>query len=272
MSKRKRSSKDPMKKYSKKGRFQAGEVATLDTFRNHAEVKWADVSGDVLNPGVAGIPTSVGATLLNSIQEGTGPTQRIGRKIFCKNIQMTGMWCRNPLASASQLYPEHMVYYAIVYDRQPTGTKPLLSDIYRSVDTGGNAQTIGFVFKNLLNDQRFLILKKDGFFVPQTVPGDNNDFWDVAVLNGAGTASGGSWAVGAAPMNKEKGCSPMFEMFLPVNQETTFNSSVATVGSIATGALWIYTWCQPNVGVDEDHFETPPLMLNFSFRLRFEDK
>jgi len=267
----KRKAKDPMRKYSKKGRFQAGEIATLDTFRNHAEVKWADISGAELSPGTAGIATSVGFAILNGIAEGTGPTQRIGRKLFCKNIQLTGMWCRNPQANASVLFPEHMVYYAIVYDRQPTGTKPLISDIYRSIDTGGSAQTIGFVHKNLLNDQRFLILKHDGFFVPQLVPGDNDFFWDVLKINGAGDAPGGNWAIGAAPTNKGKS-SPMFEIFLPINQETTYNNSTSDIGSIATGTLWLVTWSQAQVGVDEDVMETPPLHLNYTIRLRFEDK
>jgi len=271
MSKRKRTSKDPMKKYSKKGRFMAGEVATLDTFRNHAEIKWADVSGAKLAPGPAGIPTSVGFQILNGIREGTGPTERIGRKIFCKNIQLSGMWCRNPLASANNIYPEHMIYYAIVYDRQPTGTTPLISDIYRSVDTAGSAQTIGFVFKNLLNDQRFLILKHDGFFVNQLIPGDNDFYWDNLKINGDGNASGDSWAQGSAPCNQGKS-SPEFQIFLPVNLETTFNNSTADLGSISTGALWLVTWCQAYVEFPETSLDPPPLLVNYTFRLRFEDK
>jgi len=260
-----------MKKYSKKGRFMAGEIATLDTFRNNTEIKWADISGQVVKPGIATHDGAVGKDVLNCLQEGTGPTQRIGRKVFIKNLQVTGMWARNPQASANAVYPEHAVFFCIVYDRQPTGAIPLLSDIYRSVDTNGNSQTLGFVHKNLLNDQRFVILKHDYFFVPQLVPGDNESFWDVSKTNGAGEASGNSWAFGASPLQEGK-IAPILDFFLPINMETTFNAATPLVGSIATGALWLYTWCQPDLNVNEDQFDNPPLQLTYSFRVRFEDK
>jgi hypothetical protein len=249
--------------------FSQARRNEMSVFRNTPEIKWADVGMQETAPGNPDqTTTGIGFSLLNGVAEGTGPTQRIGRKIFMRNIQITGMWKRNPEADADFIVPEHTVNWAIVYDRQPTGAKPAFTDIFEIVDTDGATQSSGFVFKNLFNDQRFLFLKHDKFFVPQLIPGDNSNFWDLSAINGAGTASGFSWATGFGPGNNGRS-SPCMEVFLPINMETNYNASTSAVGSISTGALWLVMWSAVAVGVATDPM---PLHLLYTFRLRFEDK
>lgn len=250
--------------------FSQARRNEMSVFRNTAEMKWADVGSAELAPGdpQIGGGASVGYALLNGVKEGTGPTQRIGRKIFMRNIQMTGMWLRNPFADANHIFPEHVVNYAVIYDRQPTGVVPAFSDLYECVDTTGATQSDGFVFKNMFNEQRFLFLKQDHFFVPQLIPGDNDYFWDAQAANGAGIAAGFNWAQGFAPGQNGRSA-PCFDIFLPLNLEAMYNAATEDEGSISTGALYLVTWSAVRDGNTEDPM---PLKLLYSFRLRFEDK
>lgn len=250
--------------------FSQARRNEMSVFRNTAEMKWADVASAELAPGDAQVAggASVGYALLNGLKEGTGPTQRIGRKVFMRNVQLTGMWLRNPFADADLVFPEHTINYAIIYDRQPTGTIPSFSDFYECVDTLGNTQSSGFVFKNLFNEQRFMFLKQDHFCVPQLIPGDNDYFWDISATNGLGVASGGNWAGGFAPGQNGRSA-PCFDIFLPINLETMYNAATEDEGSISTGALYLIAWSAVH---DGNALDPMPLKLLYSFRLRFEDK
>lgn len=93
-----------------------------------------------------------GVLLINAVPNGTGVTQRIGKKISLKSVQL-----RCYVRSDGPTFVAGHGYVAIVYDRRPQGTLPGRDSIYN-----------GFDPVSMSNDQwsgRFKILKRWDFDV-----------------------------------------------------------------------------------------------------------
>jgi len=71
---------------------------------------------------LTGVLTTV--TLINPIAQGTGVTQRVGKKVVMKGLQFRGE-SRNVGPTAGRVRQAYM----IVYDKRPTGTLPAITDI-----------------------------------------------------------------------------------------------------------------------------------------------
>lgn len=88
-------------------------------------------------------------TLLATIPQGTSVNQRVGKKIVYKSLQCRGYVHNDTTA----VYNDCAII--IVYDRQPTGSLPAITDI---LDTAN-----AISFNNDANSDRFKILKRMDF-------------------------------------------------------------------------------------------------------------
>ena len=68
--------------------------------------------------------TTTTVILINPIAQGTGVTQRVGKKVVMKGLQFRGE-SRNVGATAGRVRQSYM----IVYDKRPTGSLPAITDI-----------------------------------------------------------------------------------------------------------------------------------------------
>jgi ABC-type molybdate transport system substrate-binding protein len=93
-----------------------------------------------------GFDTTGSITLLATIAQGASVSQRIGKKVVLKSLQMRGTM----YSAASTTIAD--AAYIIVYDRRPTGTLPNITDVLDSNSP--------FAFNKDDNAGRFKILKR----------------------------------------------------------------------------------------------------------------
>lgn len=112
---------------------------------SRAESKFIDV-----NLSAVDVSTTTSATLLNGSIPGTGPSNRIGRKLVMTSIEIKA---RNYVIGGAGVDQSHRVL--LVYDKQPNGVALTAADVL------DNATTIGL--KKLDNRGRFTILMDKHF-------------------------------------------------------------------------------------------------------------
>lgn len=184
--------------------------------------------------------TASGIVLLNGIQAGTGFFNRVGARIEMKNLHIRGSIINATTAVSDQ------IRLLVIYDRQPVGALPVISDILQSRDQAGTAATTGSSEINLDNRDRFSILRDYECYVP-------------SVTNTAGVLTNGP---------NFPGMDDSFDVnvFIKLKGLGTHYKSTAnptTIADIATGAL--YAAFVTN-GTDS------AWQANVGFRLRFNDK
>jgi len=185
-------------------------------------------------------PNSASAIyLLNGIQTGAGFYNRVGSRIEMKNLQLNGFL--GPNSAATSTTPTNL-RVLIVYDRQPTGALPVISDILQDRDQLGAASTGGLSHINLDNRDRFSILRDMRWAVPTVTAG---------VVTGVAPGVGDTWTVNV--FMKLKG--------LGVHYKSSTNP--CTIADIATGALYAAFVAETN---DSDW------VMEAGFRLRYDDK
>lgn len=108
-------------------------------------------------------------TLLNTVPQGAGTSERVGKKIALKSLQCHGYLYNNATATVND------TMYMIVYDKRPTGTLPAITDILVSASP--------VAFNNDTNSGRFRILKR----IDETIVGSAANQW------GAKSAVGADW-------------------------------------------------------------------------------
>lgn len=84
--------------------------------------------------------------LLNTVPQGAGQSQRVGKRIALKSLQCRGNWANGSTAVLNDCA------LLIVYDKRPTGVLPAITDILVTA----NARA----FNNDTNSGRFRILKR----------------------------------------------------------------------------------------------------------------
>ena len=102
--------------------------------------------------------TTGSVTLIATIPQGAGTSERIGKKVLLKSLQCHGQLVSNTDTSLTN------VGYLIVYDSRPTGNLPAITDILEDIDPGS--------FNNDDNASRFQVLKRvDEVLVGSTTAG-----------------------------------------------------------------------------------------------------
>lgn len=148
----------------------------------------------------------VGMTELNCVAQGSTSYNRIGTKILIKNIQFrctTQQIGSGPTQSCAR--------FMLVYDHQPNGAFPGLTEILADNISGNTLFTSGV---NMSNRSRFIVLRDK--IVNYEVNGDSG-----AVID---------W-------------------FVKTKLETQFKSSTNTIGDITSGALYFIAFANSSSAV-----------------------
>lgn len=103
--------------------------------------------------------TSGSVTLLNDIVGGVTNKDRIGNRIWLKSLQIRGMAYLNTAANNCDCF------FAVVYDKKPTGALPLIGDILSGPVAG---VLMPHRLNNVDNEGRFEILKRVDFVLTKT--------------------------------------------------------------------------------------------------------
>jgi len=157
---------------------------------------------------------------LNYIQEGAGFYNRIGRRIRMKSVFITG----NLVASGNATGAGTAEYLRLmlVYDRQPNGNNPGVSDVLADYGQDGNTTTTSYSKTNPNNFERFAILRDERVAIP---------------INGTGGTTQQYNSIVGEQCNK-------FTWFVKLKDLETHYKSTSTpttVGDIATGHLFLMT-------------------------------
>lgn len=131
-------------RYAKKyGMPQSKKLAALTRkvarLSNPSEKHYKDVS----NAGYV-LDGTGSVTLLNTVVQGVGDSQRVGKKWKMSNLEIIGSMTNGSTAVRND------IRWAIVFDKRPTGSLPTIGDVY----TGIGPQ----YFTNKANEDRFTIL------------------------------------------------------------------------------------------------------------------
>lgn len=143
--------------------------------------------------------TTGSVTLIPTIAQGSTVNQRIGKKAILKSLQIRGTVYNGSTTSTSDCA------VLIVYDRQPTGSLPAVTDILDSANSRS--------FNNDVNSDRFKIIRR----------------WDFELIGASGTPTTGLEAMSA-------------DAFVSLNLPIQFKAvGTGAINDIALGALYLVT-------------------------------
>lgn len=114
-----------------------------------------------------GQDTTGSVTLIATIAQGASDQQRIGKRAAYKSLQIRG---REAAGTAGSI---NIGGWAIIYDREPTGSLPAVTDILVSI----NSQS----FNNDTNSDRFQTLRRSvrTFIGNTTTPATGHEQWTI---------------------------------------------------------------------------------------------
>jgi len=95
--------------------------------------------------------TTGSITHLSVIPQGASVNQRVGKKVLLKSLQCRGQVTNGATATTND------IAYLVVYDKRPTGSLPLITDILNTADSTS--------MNNDANSGRFQILKRGDFYL-----------------------------------------------------------------------------------------------------------
>lgn len=188
-----------------------GEVKSVDTtFANAA-------STGVNNGSLSQTPLTL---VLNDVVPGSQPWQRVGRRINIVSIQVKAHIL--PLSGALTGANAATIRVCLVYDKQPNGAYPLLTDIFNNRMADGNTNGASLALLNPDNTRRFRLLRDWHFNVNQ--------------LSNSGFALLDSTESTALELSFYKKCN------LPVQ----FDADAQAITSIEQGALYFIGYDSSN--------------------------
>lgn len=174
---------------------------------------------------------------LNGTKVGSGFFNRIGRKIHMKsveirlNIRPSATAATQPTL-AGQRFPQFRLM--IIYDRQPNGAKPTVSDILQCVDFNGAASATPDLLDqiNMVNRERFTLLRDK----QMTCAPIGSDWHPIYGLWPAYPAENFVIAdEGLAAHNQH--------LYIPLmDLVTEYKDSTGSYTDITTGTLWMLLW------------------------------
>lgn len=192
-----------------------------------AERKVIDVNTATYNCNTTG-----SVTLLNGVAVGSDYTDRVGRKIRMKSVYVRGIVGHESIPT-SGFSNQEICRMLIVYDTQTNGSVPALTDILKEATSLSQL--------NLNNRDRFKVLVDKQYSVAPYL-----------------TIQADAIAVSGSPTNYS------VKKYKKLNHEVIFNGTASTVGSIATGALWMVWVGSTSADAGDPH-------ASVSVRVRFED-
>lgn len=218
MSKRTNYSGEPKGKRTKAAYRAKPKMNYEQLQKNSGEKKGVD-----LPLGVAVISTTNtngAAFTLNLVEPGSGSYNRVGRKIFCKSIRLTGFgqYTAAPVTTTFDLLGNTM-RMVVVWDKQPSGTLPTFDDVFGVTLQDGTEQSQFLAPPRYDNMSRFQVLR------------DKVIDCNPQLLN----PSGGSTNLNRMAFH--------FDEYIKLGNRTTVysgQSSPCTIADISSGALYVY--------------------------------
>lgn len=180
------------------------------------------------------------------VSAGTAYTDRIGSRVSWDWLHLRG--AMNFLAPAGSAAGQaYIIRLAIVYDRQPTGGRPLMSDIYSLHP--GSSDTLDFA--TVENMDRFLILKEK-FWV---FPGNSGATW-------ATPSFVPPWAT--VPMGSDM----MVDWKIDLKGlETIFGGGIdGNENNTRSGQFYMVRWCNNSISTTGN-----PCIITYACRMKFSD-
>lgn len=178
---------------------------------------------------------------VNLTIEGSGPSQRIGRKINMKSLRIRGWldWVNS--------YDSKNIYrLVVVYDRQTNGVQPAFNTVFQNIDTSGTFTTNILSPLSVNKTDRFIVLADEILYMASE---------NASSTGGLATDQ----VVGLYdPMSTLRN----FDRYIKLNQEVQYQASTGVVGDISAGGIYIYFKC---------HEDPPALHFYCNTRLRYID-
>lgn len=200
-------------------------------------------SCDVVSASVA-VSTTAQFILLNGVQEGSSFYNRIGRRISMRSLHLK--FTLAPSGNGAGV--GETLRFMVIYDRQPNGAAPAISDLLLDYDNTGATGTTVKSGMNMNNSDRFVMLRDKILQIPN---------------NGAAVAlSAGQEAI--MDQFEEKGDFNWFVKLRGSEVHYKATSNPAVIGDIATGALYFVTYS--NIAVATSGYNATYLA-----RLRYSD-
>jgi len=137
-------------------RHQGGEVKSLDT---------VSPAANATASAVWPINTTAQISILNAVTIGSSMWNRVGRKVSMKSVYVQGfITASGNNATVSDQFARIM----IVYDKQPNGALPSISDVLQDQTNGAGDQhqTTPFSGLNLNNRDRFEVIADERLYLP----------------------------------------------------------------------------------------------------------
>jgi len=94
-------------------------------------------------------------TTLNAVPQGTGDSQRVGRQITIKSIEMTGVI----QSDQTGLSPDTVAIW-LVLDKQANGANPTVAQVVAPDPVDDTVPSLPIAHPNLENSDRFVLLRK----------------------------------------------------------------------------------------------------------------
>lgn len=132
------------------------------TYRARKEIGYVDLAASTYNCDTTGT-----ITLLTTIAQGAGITQRVGKRVSLKSLQCKGRIYAGSAGVIAQ------ADYIIVYDKRPTGTLPAITDVLNTASS--------YSFNNDANSGRFVTIKRGAFTLigNSTTPSTGCESYDI---------------------------------------------------------------------------------------------
>jgi len=162
------------------------------------------LAGSELNPD--------GSLVINSVPEGTGPSERNGRICWFSACYIRGLVTFPAVANGASPNLPGMVNIWLIQDMQTNGATYNAEDVFQQ-RTESELEVVPF--RNMEHLQRFRVL------------GHTSVKWDT--LGGAGTSTSSDWNGQVLP----------FQLNVPLAMKTVYTGTGATIGTIIDNSLHV---------------------------------
>lgn len=189
------------------------------------EMKQVDLNLTTVTINSSGSPSF---TLINGVAPGTAKYQRIGNKIQPAFLDLQMFIVNNSTTNNINFK------YALIYDRQPTGTMPTYSDIYQNVNAAGTTSSTILTGRNMDTTDRFLTLASEDILFPAQA-----------------ASAGGMYTKLVRCIRSMRGLAQQFK------------GSDALLGSISTGAVYLLMFAATDA--------SNTVTVNFDCRFKYHD-
>lgn len=141
--------------YAKRGYLRTGGFySSAKDMADGKELKFSDEFNNFGNGNVIVTGNIVSNSLVNEITQGTGPSERIGRKIMVKSLYIQFTMLMNSISTANDA--SDVIRFIVYWDKQTNGAPATVPDILANI--GVPFQVRIQSFRDLENVNRFVTL------------------------------------------------------------------------------------------------------------------